>query len=94
MEFGIPELTEEQFEEVTQTAENAARKLVFSRVNQKLVEKLDVSVEAEGTKPVNFLVEVDIGLSKFVEDVNVEALAQDAVNEAFRAIEDYLRRLL
>jgi hypothetical protein len=93
VELGIPELTDEQFEEVTQTAENAARKFIFSRVNQKTVEKLDISVEAEGAKPVNIIVEVDLGLSQELKDVNAKALAEDAINEAFKAIEDYLRKL-
>jgi hypothetical protein len=93
VELGIPELTDEQFEEVTQTAENAARKFIFSRVNQKTVEKLDISVEAEGAKPVNIIVEVDLALSQELKEVNVKALAEDAINEAFKAVEDYLRKL-
>ena len=93
VELGIPELTDNQFEEVSQTAENAARKLIFSKVNQKMVEKLDISVEAEGTKPVNVIVEVDLALSKEIKDVDVDALAEEAVKEAFKAVEDYLRKL-
>jgi predicted dinucleotide-utilizing enzyme len=93
VELGIPELTDEQFEEVSQTAENAARKLIFSKVNQKLVEKLDISVEAEGAKPVNVIVEVDLALSKEIKDVDVDALAEEAVKESFKAVEDYLRKL-
>ncbi len=93
VDLGIPELTDDQFEEVSQTAENAARKLIFSKVNQKMVEKLDISVEAEGTKPVNVIVEVDLALSKEIKDVDVDALAEEAVKEAFKAVEDYLRKL-
>lgn len=93
MELGIPELTDEQFEEVSQTAETAARKLIFSKVNQKLVEKLDISVEAEGTKPVNVIVEVDLALSQEIRDLDVNVLVEEAVKEAFKAVEDYLRKL-
>ena len=93
VELGIPELTDEQFEEVSQAAENAARKFIFSIVKQKVVEKLDISVEAEGTKPVNVIVEVDLALSKEIKDVDVNSFVEEAVKEAFKAVEDYLRKL-
>ena len=41
VDLGIPELTDEQIEEVSQAAENAARKHIFSKINQKLVENLN-----------------------------------------------------
>jgi hypothetical protein len=93
VEIGIPELTDEQFEEVSQTAETAARKFIFSKINQKLVEKLDISVEAEGKKPVNVIVEVDLALSQEIRDLDVNVLAEEAVKEAFKAVENYLRKL-
>ena len=93
VELGIPELTETQFEEVSQTAEKAARTLIFSKVNPKIVEKLDISVEAEGTKPVNVIVDVDLALSQEIKDVDVNTLAEEAVKEAFKAVEDYLSKL-
>ncbi|MCX8151130.1 MAG: DUF3194 domain-containing protein [Candidatus Bathyarchaeota archaeon] len=93
VELGIPELTTEQFEEACTAAEKAARKLVLCRVAQKFVEKLDISVEAEGIKPVNFTVEVDLKLSKEVKDVDHQELTDEAVKKAFEAIENYLRKL-
>ena len=93
MDLGIPELTDEQFEEVTQVAEDAARKHIFSKVTQKLVDQLNISVEAEGTKPVNFTVEVDLTLLSKAERADEKALAAEAVAEAFKAIEEYLRKL-
>lgn len=93
VDLGIPELTNKQFEEVCEAAENAARKHILSQVSSKLLEKLDISVEAEGTKPVNFTVEVDLVLSKEAEGVKQKALADQAVEKAFEAIETYLRKL-
>jgi hypothetical protein len=93
VELGIPELTDEQFEEVSQIAENAARKFVFSKVSQKTVEKLDISVEAEGTKPVNFVIEIDLALSSELKGIDAKLLVEDAVKDAFKAVEDYLRKL-
>lgn len=93
MDLGIPELTDEQFDEVTQVAENAARKYIFSKINKKTIDKLDISVEAEGTKPVNFTVEVDLALMPETAEIDDKTLASEAVTEAFKAIEDFLRKL-
>lgn len=93
VELGIPELTNEQIEEVCATAEDAARKHVLSKVSQKLLEKLDISVEAEGAKPVTFTVEVDLALMPETKDFNQKKLAEEAVRKAFEAIETYLRKL-
>jgi len=93
VELGIPELTDEQIEAVSKTAEVAARKQIFSRVNQKLVERLSIIVEAEGSKPVSFIVEVDLALMPDVKGVDEKSLVQGAVNAAFEAIEKDLNKL-
>jgi len=93
VELGIPELTTEQIELLCQTAEDAARKFVFAKVLSKHVERLDISVEADGAKPVNVTVEIDIVLSPQVKDVDTEALVKAAVDEAHKAIENYLRKI-
>ncbi|MCW4011084.1 MAG: DUF3194 domain-containing protein [Candidatus Bathyarchaeota archaeon] len=93
MELGIPELTELQIEEASGLAEDAARKHIFDKVSQKQVETLNISVEAEGTKPVSFTVEVDLVLLPQVKGVNEKALTEEAVQAAFEVIENYLRKL-
>ncbi len=93
VDLGIPELTDEQIEEVSQAAENAARKHIFSKIKQKLVERLDISVEAEGAKPVSLAVEVDLVLLPEAKGINQQALVEEAVKKAFEAIESYLRKL-
>ena len=93
VELGIPELTTEQIETLCQTAENAGRKYVLSKVSSKMVERLDISVEAEGSKPVNVTVEIDLALSPQAKGVDAQTLAKEAVNEAHRASENYLRKI-
>jgi selenocysteine-specific translation elongation factor len=78
VELGIPELSTEQIELLCQTAEDAARKYVFSKVSNKQVDRLDISVEADGTKPVNVTVEIDLALSLQVKDVDAESLVKAA----------------
>ena len=93
MDLGLPELTSEQIETVCATAEDAARKFIFSKVNQKQVDKLNISVEAEGDKPISFTVEVDLQLAPEVQGLDQKELADEAVEQAFEAIEASLRKL-
>jgi len=93
VDLGLPELTDEQVEAVSKAAEDAARRHIFGKVSRKQVENLTISVEAEGASPVNFTVEVDLGLAVDIKGVNEEALADEAVKAAFEVIETYLRKL-
>ncbi|MGD0069965.1 MAG: DUF3194 domain-containing protein [Candidatus Bathyarchaeia archaeon] len=93
VELGIPELTTEQIEILCSTAENAARKYVLSKVSSKMVDRLDISVEAVGSKPVNVTVEIDLALSPQAEGIDAQTLVKEAVNEAHIASEKYLRKI-
>ena len=92
VELGIPELTTEQIETLCSTAENAARKYVLSKVSSKMVDKLDISVEAEGTKPLKVSVEVNLQLTPEAKDVDAQALVKESTNAAHRAVENFLRK--
>ena len=58
-----------------------------------MVDNLNISVEAEGTKPVNVTVEIDLSLSPKMKDFDAEALVNKAVKKALEASEIYLRKL-
>jgi hypothetical protein len=92
-ELGLPELNSEQIEELCSITEEAARKYVLSKVPQKRIETLNISAETEGTKPMTLTVEVDISLSPSMKEFDVQKLANEAVKEAFRSAENYLRKL-
>ncbi len=92
-ELGFPELSTEQIELLCQTAEDSARKFILSKVSSKDVDRLDIAVEVEGTKPVNVTVEIDLLLSKLIKGVKAEALVEAAIKEAHRATENFLRNL-
>jgi hypothetical protein len=92
-ELGFPDLTTEQTETLCSTAEDAARKHILSKVPLKMVETLNISVEAEGTKPVNVTIEIDLALSPKLRDFDAETLVNEAVQEAHKASENYLRKL-
>ncbi len=92
-ELGFPELTTEQTEALCQTAEDVARKYVLGKVSHKNVECLDIIVEADGAKPVNVTVEINLVLAAETKDVDADALVKEAVNQAHKATENFLRKL-
>ena len=92
-ELGIPELSTEQIETLCQTAEDAARKFVLAKVSSKMIDKLDISVEAEGSKPLKVSVEVNLQLTPQAKDVDAEAVVKEATSTAHKAVENFLRKL-
>ena len=93
VELGFPELTTEQIESLCSTAENSARKYILSKVLNKDIDRLDISVEANGAKPVNVTVEIDLILACQTKNVNAETLVKEAVNEAHKTTENFLRKI-
>ena len=89
----MPELTPEQVEELCSIAEEAAREYVLSKVPPKHVETLNISVETDGEKPLTLTVDVEIVLSPLMQEYDVQRLADEAVKEAFKSAEKYLREL-
>ena len=87
---GIPELTTEQIEDLCSNAEEVARKYILAKVPLKFVEKLDISVEAEGDKPLNLTVDVDLLLSKQVDEVDVKQLVGEALVNLINQQEDMI----
>jgi len=91
VELGLPELTTLQIETLCETAEDAARKHVQSKISSKLIDRLDITVEAQGTKPIDLSIEIDLTLTKDAKNVDVNALVQEAVAQAHLASENFLR---
>jgi hypothetical protein len=92
-ELGLPELTSEQIEELCAIVEEATREYVLSKVSSKRIETLNISVEAEGAKPVTLTVDVDVVLSPLMKNLDVQKLVKEAMEEAFKFAEKYLREL-
>ena len=92
-DLSTQDLTEEQVEELCAVAEATARKHVLSKVPRVKIEKLNVSVEAEGTRPMSLEIDVDVDLSSMMEKFDVQQLVDEAVKEGFKSAERYLREL-
>ena len=92
-EIGVAELTEEQLEELCQIGERAAKAYIHSRVHEKRISRLDITIEAEGSKPVTVNVEIEVGLSSPIKDVDIYQVAKGAAEKALEATNKYLREL-
>ncbi len=91
-ELGFPELTTEQIVHLCNIAEETSRRFILSKVGNKDIERMDISVEVEGLKPVDATVEIDLLVSNQVRDIDAELLVKDAINQAYNAIENFLRK--
>jgi hypothetical protein len=92
-DLGISILTSEQAEELCAVAEEAAEKYILSRVPGRRIDKLNVSAEAYGAKPVSLVIDVNVNLSSLMKGFNVRQLVDEAVKEGFKSAEEYLRVL-
>ena len=69
-ELGIPKLTTKQIEVLCQIAETAAKKYVLSQVSLKLIDRLNIIVEAKGDKPITVEVDIDFA-TDFSDPLNI-----------------------
>jgi len=92
-EIGIAELTVEQLEKLCEKGEEAARAYILSKIPERRISTFDITVDAEGNKPVTVNVEVEITLSPLMKDSDLDKLAKEATEKAFQAINEYLREL-
>lgn len=84
-------LSYEQLERLCEIAEEAARRYVTSKIPNRGISDLSISVNSMDSEALNLEIDVEITLSPIFRKVDVEKLAKEAVNAAFKAAEDYLR---
>jgi hypothetical protein len=94
VELGLPELTTTQIETLCEIAENVAREHIQTKLSSKLIDRLDIIVEAQGTKPVDLSVEINLDLNKDAKNIDATVIVQEAVAQAHLASENFLRTLL
>jgi predicted nucleotidyltransferase len=83
--------TSEEIEEICVAAQEAARLHLLSKVSLKRVSDLDVTVEAEGDKPLVLYVDVAVELEDGNDDV--EPFVDEATEFAFSAAEAKAKEL-
>lgn len=92
-EIGIPELTSEQVGELCDAGEKAARDYITSKISARRISSLDIVIDVEGAKPITVNVDIEIVLSPLMKDYDAKRLVDEAKQEAFSAIEEYLRKI-
>ena len=83
--------TTEEIEQICSAAEEAARKHLLSKVSIKQVSDLDVTVEAEGDKPLALYVDVSIELA--AGNLDPAQIVEEATEQAFAAAEQKAKEL-
>ncbi len=83
--------TEDEIEQICEAAQEAARKHLLSQVSVKQIAELDVTVEAEGDKPL--LVSVDVAIELTSGNQNLDPLVDEATERAFSAAEAKAKEL-
>jgi hypothetical protein len=91
--LGVRNLTTEQLGDVCEIADRAVRDFVFSKVKPRLVEDLEVAVDAEGSGPVTIVVDVSLSLKPSAGRIDVKRLVDEAGERAVQAVEDKLREI-
>jgi hypothetical protein len=83
--------TTEEIEQICSSAEESARAYLLSKVSLKKITDLDVTVEAEGDKPL--LLFVDIAIELATTDEDLDRIVSGATDLAFSAAEAKVREL-
>ena len=86
-------LSYEQLERLCEIAEETARRYVSSRIPNRGISDLSILVNSIDSETLNLEIDVEITLSPLFRKVDVKKLAEEAVDAAFKAAEDYLREV-
>jgi len=86
-------LSYEQLERLCEIAEEAARRYVTSRIPDRGISDLSISVNSTDSEALNLEIDVEIILSPLFKKVDVKKLTEEAINAAFKAAEEYLREI-
>jgi hypothetical protein len=83
--------TTEEIEQICVAAEEAARRHLLSKVSLKRISDLDVTVEAEGDKPLVLYIDIAVELTSGDDDVG--PMVDEATDLAFSAAESKVKEL-
>jgi hypothetical protein len=75
--------TEQELEAICDSAEDAARKIIFKKIDSKQINDLDITIESYGDKPLILI--VDITMSPRNSNEKITKLIDLACDEALKA---------
>ncbi len=92
--IAISELSLDELQSVCESTELEVRRFIFSKVASKLVDDMNILVDADASPPASINIEVDLRLSPLVKGMDADRLVGDAVDHGFRSAEERVRGIL
>lgn len=92
-DVSIPELREDQIRMIAETAEKHARDYINTKLPKRVISTLEIVIEAEGTKPLLFSIDINLRLSSLAKAYDTQRIVDEASRETFEVIEQNLREL-
>ncbi|AAL80507.1 hypothetical protein PFDSM3638_01740 [Pyrococcus furiosus DSM 3638] len=90
--IGLPELSEEELIRVGEIGQKIIINYIFDHLAKSEVRDLEVTARINRGETLDLELEVYVEVPIFVK-VDVESLIEEALDKAYEAIEDYLRRI-
>jgi len=90
--IGLPELSEEELIEIGELAQETIIKHVFEALNRSDVKDIEVTMRINREETLDLEIEVYLEVPIFVK-VDVDKLIDEAVEEAYEAVERRLREI-
>ncbi len=91
--IGIPELAEDQIEQLCAIAEATARSHIYKMLSPKKIDRLDICATTEGTKPTTLSLEIELMPKLATEEIAAQRIINGAIKASFNAAEKYLRKI-
>ena len=92
-DVSVPELTEDQIRMIAETAEKHARDYINTKLPKRVISTLEIVIEAEGTKPLLFSIDINLRLSSLAKTYDTQRIVDEASRETFEVIEQNLMEL-
>jgi hypothetical protein len=93
-ELLLSELSSDELQSVSETAELTVREVIFSKVSRKLVDDLAVVVDIDVHNHASIDIEVELRLSPLLHETDVDALIDEAISLGFRSAEKKAKEIL
>lgn len=93
-ELLLSELSLDELQLVSETAELTVREVIFSRVSSKFVDDLVIVVGVDASNRSLIDIEVDLRLSSLLHETDVKALVDDAIDHGFCSAEAKAKEIL
>lgn len=92
-DVSILELTEDQIQMIAETAEKRARDYINTKLPKRVISKLEIVIEAEGSRPLVFSIDINLRLVPLSRTFDTQRIVNEAFRETFKVIEQNLREL-